>query len=566
MIRKFIPSDFKIISWKNIEPYFINLKEREIASAKNLEQWLLDKSELESILEEDLAWRYIKMNCDTLDKNLSDSFNFFITEIEPEILKYDDIFNKNFYDSSFLKKLDSKKYYLIIRSVRKKIEMFREKNIPIIAKLQKEEQEYGKISSEMTINYDGKEHTLQQAANYLKNTKREIRKKVYHLINQRRIKDSEKLDNLFSNLLKKRCEIAKNADYENFRDYKFDDLGRFDYSIDDCYEFHKSIKDEVCPLINIINENRKKSLKLNSLKPWDLEVDVNLLPALKPFDNSNELIEKTIKCFSLIKPKYGEYLKIMKNKGFLDLDSRKGKAPGGFNYPLYESDIPFIFMNATGNLRDMETIMHEGGHAIHSFLSKDLGLVDFKELPSEVAELASMTMELISMDHWNIFFENEKELNRAKRKQLEGVLQVLPWVATIDKFQHWIYTNPEHSVKERKENWINIAREFGSKIIDWSENEDFFANSWQKQLHIFEIPFYYIEYGIAQLGAIAIWRNYKNNPDKALKNYENALELGYSVSIPEIYKTAGIEFNFSRKYIAQLMEFVLQELSELYKK
>ena len=252
----------------------------------------------------------------------------------------------------------------------------------------------------------------------------------------------------------------------------------------------------------------------------------------------------------------------MQERGFLDLDSRKGKAPGGYNYPLYESNIPFIFMNATGNVRDLTTMVHEGGHAIHSFLSKDLELVYFKELTSEIAELASMSMELISMEHWDIFFDNKEELKRAKLEQIRGLITVLPWIATVDKFQHWIYTHPTHSVPDRIENWNKIARKFSSKIIDYETCEWYFTNSWQKQLHIFEVPFYYIEYGFAQLGAIAIWRNYKLNPEKTLNQYENALKLGYSVPISQVYETAGIKFDFSEKYIGELMEFVKKELND----
>jgi len=294
-----------------------------------------------------------------------------------------------------------------------------------------------------------------------------------------------------------------------------------------------------------------------------LEVDLDLKPPLKPFETPEELINKTIACFTSVKPVYGEYLKEMKEKGFLDLDSRKGKAPGGYNYPLYESNIPFIFMNAAGNFRDVTTIVHEGGHAIHSFLSGDLEIVEFKDLTPEIAELASMSMELISMEHWNHFFDNEDELKRAKRMQLESLIKVLPWIATVDRFQHWLYNKPDHGIEDRIENWTKIARQLSSTVIDWQGCEWNFINSWQKQLHIFEVPFYYIEYGIAQLGAIAIWKNYKENPEKALSDFENALKLGYSYPIPKIYETAGIQFDFSVEYISELMEFVTMELEKI---
>lgn len=563
--RKFVSKDLKIKSWESIETYYSDLKERDINSTIDLEKWLHDRSELDSVLEEDLAWRYIKMNCDTTDKSLTDDFNFFVTEIEPNISKYSNILDKKFIESRFTNELDKKKYYIPIRTIKRRLDLFREENIPIFAMLQKEEQEYGAIAANMTIKYKDEEITLQKAANYLKNTDRNIREQVYFLINNRRLKEVNSFNKILTKLIAKRNKVAENANFENYRDYKFIELNRFDYTIEDCFEFHNSIKTNICPIVNKIHRKRKESLHLDILKPWDLDVDINLKPPLKPFNNTKELIDKSIKCFTEVRPKYGEYLSKMNELGFLDLDARKGKATGGFNYPLYESNIPFIFTNATGNLRDVETICHEGGHAIHSIVSSTLELVDFKELPSEVAELASMSMELISMEHWHIFFENKEELIRAKQNQLEGIISILPWIAVVDKFQHWLYTNPHHSVEDRRNNWIKIAKEFGSDVVDYTKCEDFFANSWQKQLHIFEVPFYYIEYAIAQLGAIAIWRNYKQNPEKTLDNYEKALKLGYSVTIPEIYETAGIKFDFSTEYVKELMNFVNDELAELYK-
>jgi oligoendopeptidase F len=253
----------------------------------------------------------------------------------------------------------------------------------------------------------------------------------------------------------------------------------------------------------------------------------------------------------------------MREMNHLDLESRKGKAPGGYNYPLAEIGVPFIFMNATSTLRDMVTIMHEGGHAVHSFLTRKLELGDFKNPPSEVAELASMSMELISMDHWNLFFQKKEDLKRAKIEHLEQIIETLPWVATIDKFQHWIYENPTHNHDERRVVWNKIFQQFSDSITDWTGLEENRNYLWQKQLHLFEVPFYYIEYGMAQLGAIAVWKNYKENHIKGLKGYMDALKLGYTKTIPEVYAAANIKFDFSKTYISELMAFVKEELHKL---
>jgi oligoendopeptidase F len=301
---------------------------------------------------------------------------------------------------------------------------------------------------------------------------------------------------------------------------------------------------------------RRRSLKIEELKPYDLDVDSALKPALKPFSSVRELITKSIACFSEIDPDFGKFIEIMDENGHLDLDSRKSKAPGGYNYPLYESNVPFIFMNTTNNLRDLETMMHEGGHAVHSFLSKNLPLVYYKEIPAEIAELASMSMELISMEHWHHFFPDEEELKRAKRSQLEGVIQVLPWVAAIDSFQHWIYTHPDHSEAELLRQWMETEKRFSSEYINWEGYENFRTYSWQKQIHLFQFPLYYIEYGIAQLGAMAIWKHYVEDREKTMKSFKKALSLGYSCTLPELYRAAGINFDFNRDYILELMDFV----------
>jgi oligoendopeptidase F len=561
--RKFIDKKLKINSFEDIKPYYDNLKSREFKTQSDIWQWLLDRSELESVLSEDLAWRYIKMNCNTADKSLSDDFNLFITEIEPKIAPLSNELDKKFYTDEVIKKVDQTKLFTVIREIRKDLELFREENIPLEAELQQKEQEYGVISSKMLIEYDGKEMTLQQAANYLKQTDRNIRETVYRLINNRRLQDADKLNDLLTELIKLRHKIALNAGFENYRDYKFKSLGRFDYGVEECKQFHNSVAEIVKPVIEDMHRYRKNKLNIDSLRPWDLDVDEDNKPPLKPFEETEELIKKATFVFRDVEPEFGVFLNEMRQMGYLDLDSRKNKAPGGFNYPLHESNVPFIFMNATGNLRDVVTMMHEGGHAVHAYLCANLELVNFKETPAEIAELASMSMELITMDYWHYFFDKEEDLKRAKRIHLEDVLTVLPWVAIVDEFQHFLYENPNHTVEERYKAWVEISDKTGSGIVDYSGLEQFKRNQWQKQLHIFEVPFYYIEYGIAQLGAIAVWKNFKENKTKALVDFKEALKMGYTSPISHVYKRAGIKFDFSKEYIGELMNFVVEELNKL---
>lgn len=563
MQRRYLPSDLKIDSWEVLEPYFENLKNREINNVTDLENWLLDRSELDAVLEEDMAWRYILMNIDTKDAEKQERFQQFVQDIQPKISPFENIFNKKLYDCPYIDELDTALYAVYLRGVKKAIELFREENIPLHTEQSTIEQEYGAIAAALLVEMDGKTMTLQQAAVYLKKSDRAVRKEVFDKMNVQRMSSVEKLDDLLNRLIDVRQKIAKNADFENYRDYKFESLGRFDYAVEDCMNFHNSIREEITPIIAEFSKERMEKMGLGELKPWDTAVDAEGREPLKPFDSGEELLEKAKACFAKINPYFGDCLETMDKMGHLDLVSKQGKAPGGFLYPLYESGVPFIFMNAVGLLRDWVTMIHEGGHAIHSFLSRDLKLTSFKSTPSEVAELASMSMELISMEHWDMIFADKAELKRAKKEHLKDILSVLPWIAIVDKFQHWIYTNPGHSNEERAEAFYTIQSELVNSTVDWSGYEKTLRYQWQKQLHIYEVPFYYIEYGMAQLGAIAIWRNYKQNPEKALEQYQDALKLGYTKSIKEIYQTAGIRFDFSGEYVKELAAFVKQEIAAL---
>jgi oligoendopeptidase F len=502
--RHFLPKDFIIRNWESLEPYFKALDEKTIDSAETMEQWLKDASELEAVISEDVCWRQIRMTCDTENKELEAAFNFFMMEIQPKIQPYADKLNRKLIDNPYTSELDKAKYFTYLRNVKKNIELFREENIPLNAELSVMQQQFGMIAGKMTVNVNGQEYTLQQAAKFLEDPDRQLRQEVYRKIAERRLQDKKALDDLYSTLLQKRNQVALNAGFANYRDFRFVELGRFDYKKEDCLQFHEAVKLHVMPLVNQIYETKKKKLDLDELRPWDIEAEPAGIQPLRPFQTGEELTEKTIACFDQLRPFFGDCLRKMKAMGHLDLESRKGKAPGGYNCPLAESGAPFIFMNAAGQFDDVTTMVHEGGHAIHSFLSHDLELNGFKEYPTEIAEVASMSMELFSMDHWQVFFNKKDELVRAKEQQLERVITIFPWIATIDKFQHWVFENPNHTPEQRASRWIEILEEFSSPVINFEGLEEYRRYAWQRQLHLFEVPFYYIEYGIAQLGAIGL--------------------------------------------------------------
>lgn len=562
--RKFLPANFKVSDWPSLQTFFDELEKRSINSVVDLKHWLHDRSELESVVSEDMGWRYIRMTCYTDNEEYTKAYQYFVQEVQPHIAPYSDRLNKKVMDSPFVKELEHVSGYdIMIRNLKKEIELFREENIPLYTEITTETQKYAAISGGMTVEMNGQEMTLQQAAVILQSTDRAKREEVYHKISARRLKDKEALDELYSKLISLRHKVSLNAGFKNFRDYQFKAYGRFDYTPADCFAFHESIESEVVPILNQLARERKSDLKIDQLRPWDKAVDSLGREPLKAFKDGKDLTEKSITCFKNLDSYLGDCLETMREMGHLDLESRKGKAPGGYNYPLAEVGVPFIFMNATSTMRDMTTIMHEGGHAVHNFLTMNLELNDFKSPPMEVAELASMSMELISMDQWQIFFPNENELKRAKRDQLEDIIETLPWVATIDQFQHWIYEHPTHSLEDRKSNWNKIFDRFSDTETDWSGLQEAKDYLWQKQLHLYEVPFYYIEYGMAQLGAIAVWRNFKKEKKSGLQNYMNALCKGNMATIPELYKAAGIKFDFSKKYISELMGFVKDELSKI---
>jgi oligoendopeptidase F len=560
--RIFIAEDLKISSWEDIQPYFDQLLNEEIESLDAYRQWVKKNSELEAVLEEDMAWRYIKMTINTADEDAANAYKVFVTEINPKISEKSNELNKKLNDSPFKSELTDPADKIFLKKVETAIELFREENIPLQAESQTLAQEYSGIIGAQLITYKGEEITAQQAAKHLKDPDREVRKEVYELLYQRRIQDNDKLEEIFDKLVAIRHQIALNAGFENYRDYKFKAMNRFDYTVQDCFDFHQSIEEHIVPIYRKIQKEKLDKFGFDKFKPYDTSADPEGKEPLKPFETGEELLTKTINVFDKLDPYFSDCLSTMKSMGHLDLESKKGKAPGGYNYPLYEIGIPFIFMNAAGSARDVITMVHEGGHAIHSFLTKDLELTAYKSFPSEVAELASMSMELLSMKYWEEFYKGE-DLPRAKKEHLESILMVLPWIATIDAFQHWIYENPTHNREERKAKWLDLSERFGTGLTDFTGYEEGRDYAWHKQLHLFEVPFYYIEYGFSQLGALGVWKNSLADEKSAIDKYKGGLSLGYTKDIKSIYNEAGVQFDFSSGYIKEISGMIVNQLEKI---
>ena len=561
--RTFIPKDFEITDWESLKVHFDFLESQSLGSLEELHAFLIKRNELDAVVAEDFAWRYIKMTCNTQDKDIEAAYQFFVTEIMPNLSVYEDKLNRKVADSPFFEQLDQEKYQTYTRQLKREIELFREENIPLVTESQSTSQQYGTLIGSMTIEHEGKQLTLQQAGKYLESRDHQERKEIWEKITERRAQDREKLEEIFDKLVEIRSKIAENAGYPSYTLYKFDQMGRFDYRPEDTKAFHDAVEKVVTPVYSQFMEERRIRLGLDQLRPWDLSVDIFGEEPLKPFDGGHELLQKSIQVLSSLRPELGRMIEIMNEMGYLDLESRVGKAPGGYNYPLAEVGVPFIFMNSAGSQTDVITMLHESGHAIHSFVTRNIELDVLKRTPSEVAELAAMSMELLSLDQYKYFYDDAENLARAQKSQLMRCIVIFPWIATVDAFQQWVYDNPNHDRQQRNEKWAELYTRFHGDSVDWEGYEDARESLWLKQGHIFDVPFYYIEYAIAQLGALAIWKNYKEDTEKGLRQYLDALQLGYTQPIPEIYKAAGIEFNFSEAYMRESVEFCYEEYNAL---
>jgi oligoendopeptidase F len=557
-------TNYSFETFEQLKPYFDELLARDLQTLEDTKQWIKDYDMLSATIQENVNRRYVKQSCDTTDESAKKKYLDFVTLIGPKLQEMDDVMNKKIVQLPFIQELkqSDEAYKIWLASIEKALEMFREENIPLTTTISEKANTYGDISGAMNIEIDWQTLTLQQATKLVDTPNRDTRKSVYDKIWGRRLEDKDTLDNLLTELITMRNQVAINAGYDSFVEYQWDNYNRFDYTQQDVFNFHAWVKEYIVPIVTMFNEETKKKLWLETLTPYDLWAPTQDERLLRPFTTWDELLEKTIACMHDVYPQFAENLRTMKSMWRFDLDSRSGKSPGGYNSSMPISGYSFIFMNAAWLHRDVETLVHEAWHAMHSVYSSNVSLYCFNNYPMEIAEVASMSMELVTMDWWKHFYSNAEDLKKAQIEQVEWSLATLCRVATIDSFQYWLYKNPTHTIAERDAKFASLINEY-QPWIDYSWMENIQAKRWQPQLHIFEVPFYYIEYGIAQLGAYGVWKNYKEHGQKAIEQYIAALRLWYTKSLPDIYKTAWIEFNFSPEKIWSLGEFVLREWKKL---
>jgi oligoendopeptidase F len=561
--RRFIPETIDLGDWPQIAPLFDELERRAAgaASAAALEDWLLDWSELSAALDEESSRRYIAMTCHTDNADAEKAYLHFLENVEPQ-LKPRQFALEGIYVAHPLRgKLPAKRFEVFDRDVKNHVELFRPENVALETEDAKLCQQYQKLIGAQTVKFRGEEKTLVQMGRYLEEPDRALRQEAWELVAKRRLQDAEKCEEIFDELIKLRSQIARKAGFENYRDYAFRQKCRFDYTPDDCMKFHDAIESEIMPAVREIQSERKAKLKLDRLRPWDLAVDPLNRAPLRPFAQVDEMVSRTQTIFNVLDAELAANFQEMQNLKLLDLDNRKGKAPGGYQQNLSEARVPFIFMNAIGVQRDVETILHEAGHAFHAQATRGEDLYAYRSAPIEFCEVASMSMELLGNEFLEEFYAMP-EANRARKTHLEGIIGFFPWMAVVDAFQHWIYTHASHTRAERRAAYLKLLDRFGGDV-DWSGFEEVRAYSWHRQLHIFLHPFYYVEYGIAQLGALQVWANSKRDKAKALNDYKKSLALGGSRPLPELFSAAGCKFEFSDKTIRPLAKMVREELQKL---
>ncbi|HEY0551424.1 MAG TPA: M3 family oligoendopeptidase [Verrucomicrobiae bacterium] len=561
--RRLVPMKIDLGDWNQIAPLFQTV-EQQIASAKSvaaLEHALIDWSELSAALDEEGSKRYIAMTCHTDNADAEKAYLHFVENVEPHVKPRQFALEQAYLAQPWRAQLPRQRYEVFDRDTKQHVELFRPENVPLETEEAKLGQQYQKLSGSLTVQFRGEEKTLVQMGKYQEEPDRALRQETWELAARRRLQDRDKFEDFFDGLVKLREQIARNAGFTNYRDYAFKARGRFDYTPEDCFAFHEAIEKEVMPLQRELQSTRREQLKLPALRPWDLSVDPLNRPPLKPFEKVDQMVASTQRVFDQLDGGLAGGFRAMQEKRLLDLDNRKGKAPGGYQSTLAESRLPFIFMNAVGLQRDVETILHEAGHAFHALATREEPLYAYRGSPIEFCEVASMSMELLGNEFLEEFY-SANDANRARRTHLEGIVGIFPWIATVDAFQHWIYTHPNHARAERSAAWLALMDRFGGDV-DWTGYEETRANLWHKQLHIFLYPFYYVEYGIAQLGALQVWANSKRDKQESLANYQRALALGNSRPLPELFAAAGCHFSFNRETVKPLVQLVKNELAKL---
>lgn len=556
--RVFLPAEIDLTNRDNVVAWLERLVERAIDSRLELERFLLDRSEVEAAIAQQQSILYIQMTCHTDDASAAGAYKAFIEDVVPAIKPYTDQLDRKCLEANARVALDANRYGVYLRGIETDVKLFRQENVPLQTEEALLSQEYQTVTGGLVVHFEGKDYPVPQMLKFLMEPQRDTRQRAWEATAEAYAGKREKLDAIFDKMVRLRHDIARNAGFANYRDYKFEEYHRFSYTAQDCRAYHEAVERLLVPVQRRMHENRAVQMGLKPLRPWDLEADPLAQPPLKPAENLEVFVDGIRRMFTHVLPEFGEQFQFMLNKRLLDLESRKGKAPGGYQSTLNEARVPFIFMNAIGVNTDLRTLTHEGGHAFHALACADDPLLAYRHAPMEFCEVASMSMELLAAEYLDVFYD-EAQRHRWWRDTFERTVRLLIQVAMFDAFQHWVYENPSHSPLQRSAKWVELNERFGSGLVDWSGYEDVLTSGWQRVLHFYQVPFYYIEYGIAQIGALGIWRRSREDFAGAVESYRRALALGGSRPLPELFEAAGLPFDFSERTVGPIAEMLESE-------
>ena len=552
------------MTWKDHAPYFSDLETR-ILNESSMEAWLDDWSALASCLDEQFTRLQVMTSQHTADEGLQKQFDLFLDEVQPPAKTADQKLKEKLLASG----LHPRGFENARRMMQTEADIFHEENLPLQAEEQKLSNEYERIMGATTVIWEGEEKTFWQMwMIFSYESEREVRERAWRLLEDRLFQNRDAMNELWGKFMALRMKIASNAGFPDYRSYKWKQKFRFDYTPNDCKSFHRAIEEVAVPAALRVYERRTQRLKLDTTRPWDRSVDQFGRPALRPAETVAELNARTLKVFEQVDPKFREYYQIMMENDLLDLDSRKDKASGAYSVGYNVANLPFIFMSHTNSIMDVETILHEGGHAFHTFEAAHLRFHQKAEIysPAEFAEVASMGMELLASPYLTRkrggYFMDE-ESARALISHIDAIILFLPYMALVDAFQHWIYENPAKASDgvNCEEKWGELWDRF-IPGIDYSGFDNYKKAYWHRQGHIHTTPFYYVEYGLAQLGAVQVFGNARRNQEKAIADYRRALSLGSTAPLPELFSTAGARFAFDTdtlKRVIDLLEEVIEE-------
>lgn len=555
----YLPQEMKVEVWDQVKMELKKLLEKKIDSSEELVNFINHYNELLDVVKDRDIQLWVQLSLDTTNGDVEKKGQRFTEKVVSKAKPYFFEIEKKILENPQLTKLD-KRYDIYKKILTKNVKTYSEKNLPLQEKEQMLCEEYRRIPSTLTFSYEGKERTLGQMRKFLTNPNQKRRETAWRMIKKGWLDKKEELDQIFDQIRDLRNKMALNCEFPNFVEYIHLIRSRFGYSPEDFQRLHRSVEKFVIPALKKLNAEKRKTLQLDQLYPWD-EMSSVYKENLQPFEDVADLVRKNERVLAQIDLEFAEKFKLIKEKGNLDLENRKGKVPGGFCFPIDQTRSCFICMNSVGLARDTTILIHESTHGIHAFAHADEPIREYRmfDSPGELVEFPCKAMELLALDYYDTYYDHAEDLRRAKRNMFVGVLEALRKYTMSDALEQWIYTHPNHSAEERTDYYRSLVKRFNPGV-DWTDLDEEMSVGWYERFPLITMPAYIISYALAQLGAITVYKNYRENREKTIDQLKDFMKLGFSRSIDELFKVAGIKFDFSEEYLKEVVDFIMKEL------